>query len=187
MRTSPDKQCSVTPANTEETCHSHWDFSAAPQKAEHRALLLYLGFVLFRDKSTLNTNGRNQTMQFFTLAAKRMFKKKKKTVKTIFHFFNIPLLWSTTISPLKFTTSKTHPSFQVWEHKFKMKTSHECNCAPDAKTGTESKSKHTRCTCHLSFPEKEWYDALKSIMFLAAQHLFVWLERLSRTVFTHSQ
>lgn len=37
-----------------------------------------------------------------------------------------------------------------------MKTSHECNCAPDVKTGTESKSKHTRCTCHLSFPEKEW-------------------------------
>lgn len=87
MRTSPDKQCSVTPANTEETCHSHWDFLAAPQKAEHRALLLYLSFVLFREKSTLNTNGRNQTMQFFTLVAKRMFKEKKKNSKD-----HLPLL-----------------------------------------------------------------------------------------------
>lgn len=77
MRISSDKQRSVTSANTEKTYDSHWDFLAAPQKAGHRALLFYLGFVLFGDKSTLNTNGRNQTMQFFTLVSKRLFNKKK--------------------------------------------------------------------------------------------------------------
>lgn len=37
------------------------------------------------------------------------------------------------------------------------------------------------------FLKKGGYDSLKSTMLFAAQHLFVWLEPLSSTIFTHSQ
>lgn len=136
MRISSDKQRSVTPANTEKTYDSHWDFLAAPQKARNRALLFYLGFVLFRDENTLNKNGRNQMMQFFTLVSKRLFNKKKK-LKTIFLFFNTIVLWYTAIPASEIHCFQS-TSFLVWEHQFKMKTSHECNCVPDVKAGTES-------------------------------------------------
>lgn len=100
----------------------------------------------------------------------------KKNLKTIFNFFNITVLWSTTIPPSEIHHFQNTPFFLVWEDKFKMKTSHECSCAPDVKTGIESKSKHTRCTCHLSFPERVvWCSEVHNAPCSTASFCMAWM------------